>query len=58
MVTRLPRRLADAGGWADHTVTLPDGTWRDELTGRVLGGGEVACAEVLERFPVALLVAR
>ena len=58
VVTRLPRRLADAGGWADHTVTLPEGTWRDELTGRVLGGGEVACAEVFERFPVALLVAR
>ena len=57
VVTRLPRRLADAGGWADHRDAA-----RRHLAGRahrpVLLGGEIARAEVLERFPVALLVAR
>ncbi|MGH3371453.1 MAG: malto-oligosyltrehalose synthase, partial [Nocardioidaceae bacterium] len=58
-VTRAPRRLVDAGGWKDHTVTLPDGTWHDELTGRVLAGpGQVGCAELFADLPVALLVAR
>jgi len=59
VVTRAPRRLFDSGGWKDSTVTLPPGTWRDELTGRVLEGGrDVPCAEVLDPMPVALLVAR
>jgi (1->4)-alpha-D-glucan 1-alpha-D-glucosylmutase len=57
-VTRAPRRLADTGGWTDETVTLPEGTWRDELTGAVFGGGDLTCAEVFDRMPVALLVRR
>jgi (1->4)-alpha-D-glucan 1-alpha-D-glucosylmutase len=49
----------DAGGWQDQTISLPAGTWRDDLTGRVHeGGGQVPCADVFARFPVALLVAR
>ena len=58
VVTRAPRRLVDGGGWKDQTVTLPAGTWRDDLTGRLYEGGEVRCADVLSHFPVALLVAR
>ncbi len=59
VVTRATRRLLDNGGWKDQTVTLPAGTWRDELTGRMLEGGrEVRCAEVFAQLPVALLVAR
>ena len=59
VVTRAPRRLADRGGWKDETVMLPAGTWRDELTGREhAGGGEVRCADLFDRLPVALLVAR
>jgi (1->4)-alpha-D-glucan 1-alpha-D-glucosylmutase len=58
VVTRAPRRLSDSGGWKDATLTLPPGTWRDELTGRMLEGGDVRCADVLSRLPVALLVAR
>ena len=42
LVTRAPHRLAAGGGWGDATVTLPEGQWRDELTGRVLTGGTVA----------------
>ncbi len=58
VVTRAPHRLAAAGGWRDETVTLPEGTWRDELTGRVVAAGEVACGELFADLPVALLVAR
>jgi (1->4)-alpha-D-glucan 1-alpha-D-glucosylmutase len=58
LVTRAPHRLAAGGGWGDATVTLPEGEWRDELTGRVLTGGTVAVAGVLADLPVALLVSR
>ncbi|HEX6247469.1 MAG TPA: malto-oligosyltrehalose synthase [Nocardioidaceae bacterium] len=58
VVTRVPRRLVDAGGWKDETVTLPEGSWHDELTGRVHPGGEVRCADLFSSMPVALLVAR
>lgn len=58
VATRAPRRLADAGGWSDQSVTLPEGRWRDELTGREVPGGEVRCADLLDRLPVALLVDR
>jgi (1->4)-alpha-D-glucan 1-alpha-D-glucosylmutase len=57
--TRAPRRLVDDGGWKDQTVTLPSGTWRDDLTGRMFEGNhEVRCGELFSRLPVALLVAR
>jgi (1->4)-alpha-D-glucan 1-alpha-D-glucosylmutase len=59
VVTRAPRRLADGGGWTYQTVTLPSGTWRDELTGRTHEGGrEVPCADLFSTLPAALLVAR
>jgi (1->4)-alpha-D-glucan 1-alpha-D-glucosylmutase len=59
VVTRAPGRLADAGGWKEETVTLPEGTWHDELTGRShAGGGPVRCADLFAQMPVALLVNR
>lgn len=59
VATRAPRRLADTGGWKDQAVTLPAGTWREELTGTMLGGDrEVRCADLFAQLPVALLVAR
>jgi maltooligosyltrehalose synthase len=36
-------------------VTLADGAWRNELTGEAVAGGEVRVADLLARFPVALL---
>ncbi|HSE10921.1 MAG TPA: malto-oligosyltrehalose synthase [Nocardioidaceae bacterium] len=57
--TRAPRRLVDAGGWSDQTVSLPEGTWRDDLTGRLFDGGrDVLCHDLFAQLPVALLVAR
>jgi (1->4)-alpha-D-glucan 1-alpha-D-glucosylmutase len=55
VVTRAPKRLEVAGGWGDETFPLPDGRWRDELTGSVHSGGDLLCSEVLSSLPVALL---
>ncbi|GMA85227.1 hypothetical protein GCM10025868_04770 [Angustibacter aerolatus] len=30
VVTRLAVSLASYGGWREHTVSLPEGRWRDE----------------------------
>lgn len=49
---RLTMRLA--GDWGTTTVRLPEGSWRNELTGDRLSG-DVAIRTLLERFPVALL---
>ena len=55
VVTVVPRLTIAVDDWKDTTVTLPPGRWRDVLTGDALDGGERAVAEVLGRFPVALL---
>lgn len=57
VATRLAGVLAERGGWNDHQVVLPDGSFTDLLTGRHWEGGEVNLAELLESLPVALLVA-
>ncbi|HEX6547727.1 MAG TPA: malto-oligosyltrehalose synthase [Candidatus Dormibacteraeota bacterium] len=57
VVTLAPRLLIGlVGGWADTVVELPDGHWRDVMTGREFEGGEVAVDHVLDEFPVGLLV--
>jgi len=45
-----------SGAWGDTQVTLPAGTWCDELTGVKQEGGARRVAEILARFPVAMLV--
>ena len=50
---RLPLRLQ--GDWQGTALELPPGSWRDELTGEEIAGGRRPVAEVLARFPVALL---
>ncbi|NUK07788.1 malto-oligosyltrehalose synthase [Streptomyces lunaelactis] len=55
-VTRLSLRLAEAGGWADTELTLPEGRWADLLAPeREFGGGPVPLAELFAERPVALL---
>ncbi|MEU8542215.1 malto-oligosyltrehalose synthase [Streptomyces sp. NPDC048717] len=57
-VTRLSLRLAEAGGWQDTTLVLPEGCWSDLLDGvREFTGGPdtpVKLAELFEARPVAL----
>jgi (1->4)-alpha-D-glucan 1-alpha-D-glucosylmutase len=54
VATRLPVRLAKAGGWGDTEIGLPGDGWRDLLTGRAVS--DVRLATLLDRLPVALLV--
>ena len=58
VATRLPLRLAARGGWGDTAHHRRQ--WRhrltDVLTGRRHRGGVVPLAELLDRYPVALLV--
>ena len=48
-------RLAAHGGWREHVVLLPEGSWRDVLTGTAIEGGQCAVSEVLASLPVAVL---
>ena len=57
LATRLPLGLARHGGWGDTTVLLPAGPFVEQLTGRVVAGGETPVAELLDVYPVALLAA-
>ncbi|GAA1988406.1 malto-oligosyltrehalose synthase [Terrabacter lapilli] len=57
VVTRLAGRLQDAGGFGDATVHLPEGSWRDALSGTAVDGGPQPLTELVgEGLPVALLL--
>jgi (1->4)-alpha-D-glucan 1-alpha-D-glucosylmutase len=56
VATRLPVALERHGGWAEHTLALPEGSWRNVLTGQEAIGGSVRLADLLAELPVALLV--
>ncbi|RKR74667.1 malto-oligosyltrehalose synthase [Frondihabitans australicus] len=56
VATRLPVGLAESGGWRDTTLHLPSGSHRDALTGRRFDGTRVRLADLLDTYPVALLV--
>jgi (1->4)-alpha-D-glucan 1-alpha-D-glucosylmutase len=57
VATRLPVGVA-AAGWGDTALQLPNGAWRDLLTGErfVSDVAGIAVAPLLARLPVALLV--
>jgi (1->4)-alpha-D-glucan 1-alpha-D-glucosylmutase len=54
LATRLPVRLAAAGGWGATALDLP-GAYTDALTGRSWFG-RLPVADVLDQLPVALLL--
>jgi (1->4)-alpha-D-glucan 1-alpha-D-glucosylmutase len=56
VATRLPLGLADAGGWGDTTIVLAGRAVVDLLTGIRFEGATIRLAELLARYPVALLV--
>lgn len=43
------------GDWGEAVLDIPPGRWRNEFIGDVIGGGVVPLADLLCRFPVALL---
>lgn len=55
VATRLPVGLATRGHWGETALPLPDGSWTDAFTG-VSASGTVRLAELLARYPVALLL--
>ncbi|WP_103062811.1 malto-oligosyltrehalose synthase [Actinomyces qiguomingii] len=55
VVRRLGRRLERLGGWANHTIVLPQGTWTDVLTGAQIAGGTRLLTEVVGDEPVIIL---
>jgi (1->4)-alpha-D-glucan 1-alpha-D-glucosylmutase len=55
-ITIVPRLVMGLGGdWRDTAVTLPAGSWIDQLTGARFDAGRIALSELLREFPVALL---
>ena len=55
-ITVVPRLLISlAGNWGDTRIEVPAGWWRNRMTGEPVAGGVVRLAELLRRFPVALL---
>ena len=55
VATRLPVGLERRGGWGGASLSLPEGTYRDALTGS-RHEGRVPIAALLARYPVALLL--
>jgi (1->4)-alpha-D-glucan 1-alpha-D-glucosylmutase len=56
VITCVPRWTAKlSGSWASTSVTLPEGRWRNVLTGEELNGGPTRVQMLTQRFPVALL---
>lgn len=57
VATRLPLGLERRGGWGGTVIELPEGGWRDALTGRAVpAGGTAELDELLRQLPVALLL--
>jgi len=52
LVPRLPFR--NGGKWGDTRVELPDGRWRNQLTGEIFKR-EALLQDIWSRFPVALM---
>lgn len=55
VATRFPLTLQSDGGWGDTAIELPEGEFRDRITGRTFAGGRVTLAGLLAEYPVALL---
>ena len=56
VIAIVPRLVAKLGGdWRDTEVELPSGDWTNHLTGDRLRGGPARLADLMRRFPVALL---
>ena len=56
VVSVVPRLTMLLGNqWHDTVVTLPDGSWRNELTGEQVAGGARRMQDLLRAFPVVLL---
>jgi (1->4)-alpha-D-glucan 1-alpha-D-glucosylmutase len=56
IATLVPRwNIKLAGSWAGTMVEIPEGRWKNVLTGDTVRGGRLRMSALLQRFPVALL---
>jgi (1->4)-alpha-D-glucan 1-alpha-D-glucosylmutase len=56
VVTIVPRLSAKLGGdWRDTEVEMPSGEWTNHLTGERIRNSRIRLADLMRRFPVALL---
>jgi (1->4)-alpha-D-glucan 1-alpha-D-glucosylmutase len=58
VATRLPVGLERRGGWGDAELLRPVGPVVDVFTGRRFDGARIRLGELLDSYPVALLVAQ
>ena len=56
VATRLPVGLSRHGGWRDTVLSLPGQSWTEVFTNTSYGGNRLAVADLLQSYPVALLV--
>jgi (1->4)-alpha-D-glucan 1-alpha-D-glucosylmutase len=56
VATRLPVGLSRHGGWHDTTLSLDGNSFTEVFTNTSYGGSHVAVADLLQAYPVALLV--
>ena len=56
LATRFSAHLKRDGGWRDTSVTLPDVSWIDAISGVEHDGGDMLVEHLLNAYPVALLV--
>jgi (1->4)-alpha-D-glucan 1-alpha-D-glucosylmutase len=55
IATRLPLGLQSRGGWGDTELLRHSGRAVDVLTGRRFASSRIPLAELMSRYPVALL---
>jgi (1->4)-alpha-D-glucan 1-alpha-D-glucosylmutase len=56
VLTLTPRLVIGLGGkWGETSLNIPEGKWRNLFTGESVRAGRVRMADMLRRFPVALL---
>ncbi|MFB9236469.1 malto-oligosyltrehalose synthase [Plantactinospora siamensis] len=55
VATRLPMLLRRRGGWGDTSISLMVNNATESFTRRVYAGPRIALADLLDRYPVALL---
>lgn len=57
LIALAPRLVIGLNGdWQDTKLELPEGAWRNELTGETIAKKSAPLADLLWQFPVALLV--
>jgi (1->4)-alpha-D-glucan 1-alpha-D-glucosylmutase len=55
VIVAAPRWLMSRGSWEDTYLDIPEGRWKNQLTGNILEGGRIEAGALLRSFPVALL---